>query len=243
MSASGTPGQSQAAAAARAGTARRPPAPAGEDRTGACAGPRPSARTRRGRPLAALLLSAGLLLPLPARAGAPDPLGAARALFELPLALAGDALAAAGLIAASGVALAGDGLSLLDANPATAPLLQGRPHAFVHQLAAALSSFGTGSFESLRGVDVERWPEPAAAYRDAAPGAGRFGTAASGAAALLLAPGDLAGGAALVLLRGVGARGWAERVQRAELERRIRFVGPSPAPDPAAAVPATEPSS
>jgi hypothetical protein len=165
----------------------------------------------------------------PARAEPPRPLAALRALVDIPLCLTADAAAAAGLIGAAGLGLGGDALSALDANPLTQPLLAGRLHAQVQQLAWSLSQLGTGSFEALRGVDVERWPEPAAAYLTAAPGAGRLDTALGGLQALALAPRDALGGVLLAALHSAGASRLAGRVERAQLEARIARVGPSPA--------------
>jgi hypothetical protein len=181
--------------------------------------------------LALAACAGGMLgVALPAQAERPQPIRALRAAVDLPLALLGDAAASTGLLGAAGIALAGDALSALDANRVSEPVLAGRLSAAVHQLAWSLSHLGTGSFEALRGIDIERWPEPAAAYRIAAPGAGRLDTALDGVAALALVPCDIASGMALVALHGAGAEALAARLEAAQRERRDSYVGPAPAP-------------
>jgi len=159
-------------------------------------------------------------------AAGPDPEGAARALFATPFRVAGDAIGAAGLVGASALGLCGDGLSLLDANPLTKPVLFGVVSGSVRRLALGLSQGSTGFLEGLRAEDVQRLPEPDAAYLDNAPGVGRLDTALTGLGSVRLLAEDALGGPALFALRAAGARGAADAVADFARAERIRVLGP-----------------
>ncbi len=173
--------------------------------------------------LALLLLATGT-----ARAGAPDLPGAGRALLAAPFDVAGDVVAGIGLLGASLIAAGGDAVALIDHNRWTTPVLRGFASTTVHAVAFALAWGSTRTLELLRLEDIERLPEPAAAYFDGAPFAGRFDGAASGVSALALGVDDLWSGPALGLLRAVGARGHSDALEQASLENRIRALGPEP---------------
>ena len=145
--------------------------------------------------------------PRVAQAG-PDPAGAALALVSTPF------------------RVAGDGVALFDANRFTKPVLQGIPSSCVRRVALALSQGSTGLMEGLRAEDVERLPQPAAAYLDNAPGAGRFDTLLIGLGSIRLAVEDALGGPALVLLRISGANQTAESVSDWLADERTRVLGP-----------------
>jgi hypothetical protein len=172
---------------------------------------------------AALWLAAGV-----AAAGPdwPDPAGSAQALVLTPFRVAGDVVGAVGLSGACVIGLAGDGVSLVDANPLTRPVLRGVASGAVRRVALGLSQGSTGFMEGLRGEDVERLPEPPAAYLENAPGIGRLDTFLSSLGALRLALDDALGGPTQAVLRLVGARAAAERVERFQREERIRVLGP-----------------
>jgi hypothetical protein len=105
-------------------------------------------------------------------------------------------------------------------------VLRGVPSACVRRVALALSQGSTGFMEGLRAEDVERLPEPRAAYLENAPGVGRLDTLVTGLGSLRLALGDALGGPALVLLRAAGARDVADAVAELQREERIRVLGP-----------------
>ncbi len=117
-------------------------------------------------------------------------------------------------------------MALVDANRFTKPVLQGIPSGCVRRVALALSQGSTGLMEGLRAEDVERLPEPAAAYLDNAPGAGRFDTLLIGLGSLRLVVEDALGGPALVLLHISGANETAESVLRWTANERTRVLGP-----------------
>jgi hypothetical protein len=172
------------------------------------------------------------------RAG-PDPTGAALALVSTPFRVAGDAIGAAGLASAAVVGLAGDAVALVDANPITKPVLQGIPSGCVRRVALALSQGSTGLLEGLRAEDVERLPEPVAAYLDNAPGAGRLDTFLTGLGSLRLVVEDALGGPALVLLRISGANETADGLAGWMADERTRVLGPLARKEGAAAESAT----
>ncbi len=159
-------------------------------------------------------------------AAGPDPEGAVRALVATPFGVAGDAIGAAGLIGASTLGLCGDGISLLDANPVTKPILFGVASGAVRRLALGLSQGSTGLLEGLRAEDIQRLPEPDAAYLENAPGVGRLDTALSGLGALRLLVEDALAGPALFALRVAGARGAADSVADWTRAERVRALGP-----------------
>ncbi len=161
----------------------------------------------------------------PARAG-PDLDGAAGALVSTPFRVAGDLIGAVGLSSASLVGLAGDVVALVDDNAVTHPVLRGIPSGCVRRVALALSQGATGLMEGLRAEDVERLPEPPAAYLENAPTAGRLDTLLTGLGSLRLAVEDAVAGPALVLLRASGAREPAETVAGWQRDERIRVLGP-----------------
>ena len=173
--------------------------------------------------LAAFALALGLALR--ANAG-PDPGGALRALGATPFRVGGDAIAATGLVDAATVGLCGDGLALLDANRLTRPVLFGFVSGMVRRAALGISQGTTGAMEGLRAEDVERFPEPAPAYLENAPGAGRLDTILTGLGSLQLALEDAASGPALALLRAVGAKDAASGVFGWSRDERIRVLGP-----------------
>ena len=160
----------------------------------------------------------------------PDPLGALRTLAEAPPTLVANSFAAGGLVMAAGVALTGDAISLVDANPATRPVLRGVASRAVRRLALAISWTATGALEGLRVLDVERLPEARATYLEAAPGVGRFDTLLDGLGAARLAVGDLLGAPWLATLQLIGSAERAEAFASRRRDARIRFLGPEPAP-------------
>ena len=149
-------------------------------------------------------------------------------MLATPVDVAGDLVAGIGLLGASLIAAGGDAVALVDNNRWTAPLLRGSASTTLHAVAFALAWGSTRTLERMRLEDIERLPEPAAAYFDVAPFAGRFDTAASGVSALALAVDDLWSGPALGLLRAAGARDTSNALEQARLENRIRALGPEP---------------
>lgn len=187
-------------------------------------GPAPSGLAWRSALALALALGGA------SRAGAaPEPLGALVDLGRAPLAVSGDVIGGTGLLGASLVATLGDVIALVDDNR----VLRGVASGGVHLLARGVSWTGTQALELLRGEDVERWPEAAAAYREAAPFAGRLDTAASGVGAFNLALRDALLGPPAALLRGVGLQGAARSLAQSRREAALRTLGPPPAPPPA----------
>ena len=189
---------------------------------------RPVRLSRRVRALAiATGLALGCALAPPADA-APDPVGAVRALVGGTFAAAGDLIGGAGLVMASGLGTAGDLLGLVDHNPVTRHVLFGVASRPAQALALGVSNGTTGLLEGLRGEDIERLPEPATAYLDTAPTAGRVDTLLTGLGALALAPGDLLAAPALFVLRAVGAAQPAARIERQRADARSAALGPLP---------------
>lgn len=167
-----------------------------------------------------------LLLVAGRAAAGPDPEGAVRALVATPFDVTGDAFGALGLVGASTLGLCGDGLSFLDANPVTKPILFGVMSGAIRRVALGLSQGSTGFLEGLRAEDVQRLPEPDAAYLENAPGVGRLDTALTGLGSLRLLVEDALAGPSLFALRAVGARGAADAVADFTRGERIRVLGP-----------------
>lgn len=172
-----------------------------------------------------------VLLCTPGRsAAAPDLLGAGEALLATPFQVTGTLLGGVSLIGAALIGTAGDTVSLLDRNRVTEPVLGGIASGSIHTIAWGLQWGGTRSMELLRREDIERLPEPLAAYWDTARYAGRFDSAASGFRALGLAVNDLVAGPSLAVLRASGARGTSERLASWRRDTRIVALGPDPLP-------------
>lgn len=181
--------------------------------------------TRGGRQIA---IAAGLLLGVavgsPALA-APDFDGAADALVSTPLDPAGDLLGAAGLLAAGGFGLAGDALALVDRNAYGELVLRGVLSTSLRRTALALSHMSTGALEGLRAEDLERFPEPAASYRDGGGPGERLDTAAAGLGAAGLALLDAAINPLLCFTRGVGLEGPAGALATYQTDARSAWLG------------------
>jgi hypothetical protein len=168
----------------------------------------------------------GLLLSAARADAAPEPLAALGDLARAPLAVSGDWLGGTGLLTASALATLGDALALLDDNR----VLRGFASRSVRLVARGVSWGGTQGLELLRGEDIERWPEAAATYRDAAPFAGRLDTAASGFGALQLGVRDALLAPPGALLRAVGAQRAAQSLAQSRRDAALRSLGPGPAP-------------
>jgi len=169
-----------------------------------------------------------LASPTHARAAWPDPVGAIQAAIDLPLRAVGSAVGGVGLVAAGGIALVGDGVRLVDGNRWTEPWTRGIVSDLVYRGARAFSMTSTGVLEALRREDIERLPEALATYDSAAPFVGRLDTALTGGSAMALAVGDLVCAAPLAILRLVGARETAERLEQSREDARVAALGPSP---------------
>jgi hypothetical protein len=156
---------------------------------------------------------------------APEPVAALGDLARAPLAVSGDVIGGVGLLSAAALATVGDVVSLLDDNR----VLRGFASRGVKVVARAVSWGGTQTLELLRWEDVERWPEAAATYRDAAPFAGRLDTAASGVGALNVAVRDALLAPPGALLRAVGAQGAAQSLASSRRDAALRLLGPPPA--------------
>lgn len=161
-----------------------------------------------------------------ARAGAPEPLAAVRALVRTPFTTTGDLVGGTGLITASLIATLGDTLRLADDNRVSRGVASGT----VRRAALVVSAASTTALEWLRWEDIERLPEAREAYVTAAPFVGRLDTALSGTSAIGLAVRDLASGPPLSLLHLVGANEAAVRLRQWQRERRIAALGPEPLP-------------
>jgi len=176
------------------------------------------------------LLAVTLTAAQPAAAGAPDVKGAAIALVRTPLRVAGDLGGGLTQLAATGVALLGDVVSLVDANRVTKPLLHAGASRTVQATAFAVAWTGSQTLQLLRWEDVERLPEPPAAFIDSARTAGRLDSTLAGLATLTLGLRDALLGTSEVLLRTSGANDAADRVAQHLYEARVRTLGPDPLP-------------
>jgi hypothetical protein len=181
----------------------------------------------RGAAICVALFAA--LWPAASRAG-PDPAGAGTALADSTLAAAGDLVGAAGLTGGAVVGAVGDLVQLVDGNRVSRPVLQGLASRGVHTVAFGISWSGTSLLEILRRGDIERLPEPYAAYVEAEYGAGRLTTFLDGLGALWLGVGDLLSGPARFGLRLVGAEGTATALETSRREAAVRWLGPPPLP-------------
>ncbi|MFQ5515022.1 MAG: hypothetical protein ACE5FG_11365 [Myxococcota bacterium] len=181
--------------------------------------------------LGLVLAGAGVLRPRPVWAAEPArdsaaEEGALEALVGGTLAAAGDLAGAAGLASAALCAGVGDLVSLLDARAPLGPLLRGVGSQTLHRLAFGLSRAGTGVLEALRAEDIERLPEPRAAYLLADPGLGRLDTALDGLASLRLGVGDLMAAPVLAGLRTLRAERADRWLTRERSEARLQALGP-----------------
>jgi hypothetical protein len=167
-----------------------------------------------------VLCACASLWPAAARAG-PDPAGAVRALVATPFRVAGDAVGAGSLLGASLLGTFGDAVSLAD-DPYGLALLSGP----VKRLALGVSQGGTGFLEGLRAEDIERLPEPRAAYLGNAPFLGRLDTAWTGLGVIRLSLEDTLTGPALFALRLAGASGAADSVSAFVRNEQLAVLGP-----------------
>ena len=181
------------------------------------------------RGLAAGLALSLALSPVAAQAG-PDPIGAGAALGDSLLDGLGNVVGAAGLLGGALVGGAGDVVQVVDGNRLSRPVLRGGVSGGVHRIAFGISWSGTRSLEVLRREEVERLPEPAAAYLEAAWGAGRGTTLLDGLGALWLAGGDLLAGPARFGLRLAGAEQTATALETSRRKAAVRWLGPPPLP-------------
>ena len=166
----------------------------------------------------------------PAAAEVPDAKGAAIALVRTPLRVAGDLTGGLTQLGATGVALLGDAVSLVDANRVTKPLLRGGLSRTIGAAAFAVAWTGSQTLQLLRFEDVERLPEPPAAFIGSARSAGRLDSTLGGLATLTLGLRDALLGTSEVLLRASGASDAADRVAHHLYEARVRTLGPDPLP-------------
>ncbi len=182
--------------------------------------------SRPPHPIRWSAVALGVALCASRASAAPEPVAALGDLARTPLAVSGDVIGGVGLLGAAALATVGDVVSLLDDNR----LLGGYGSRGVKLVARGVSWSGTQALELLRWEDVERWPEAAATYRDAAPFAGRLDTAASGIGALNVAERDLLLGPPGALLRAVGAQGPAQSFASSRRDAALRLLGPPPGP-------------
>lgn len=163
-------------------------------------------------------------------AAAPDPIAAGAAWIDSLLDGTGAALGGVGLLAASALGGLGDGVEALDRNRWTAPWVHGVASGAIQRVAFGVSYAGSALLEGLRREDIERLPEPRAAYLSAAYAAGRGWTALDGLAALWVGVGDWTAGPARAALHLAGARGAALSLERVRREAALRWLGPQPIP-------------
>ena len=115
--------------------------------------------------------------------------------MSTPFRVAGDAIGAVGLVGGRGRRPGGRRRGAGRREPASrSPSCRASRAACVRRVALALSQGSTGLMEGLRAEDVERLPEPAAAYLDNAPGVGRFDTLLIGLGSIRLVVEDALGG-------------------------------------------------
>ena len=171
-----------------------------------------------------------VLVAAPTRA-APDAPGAAIALVRTPLRVVGDLTGGVTQLAATGVALVGDGISLIDDNRVSRPLTHGALSKTVQAAGFAVAWTGSQLLQLLRLEDIERLPEPPAAFIGTAPGAGRLDATLGGLAVLALGLRDGLLGTSEGLLRASGANDAADAVAFNLEQARVRTLGPDPLPD------------
>ena len=174
----------------------------------------------------AAVFSAGLAAPSAVAGPDPDPEGAVRALWSIPLDSAGDAVGAVGLIGASVVGAVGDLVALVDHNEFSHPFLRGIASTGIRRTALGISRLGTGTLEGLHNVQFSHFPEPEATYLRPDGGSGHLGTFGHGLGAIGLTIVDAFANTGLFFTHASGATDASDALIRGKSDVRVAWVGP-----------------
>ena len=157
----------------------------------------------------------------------PDPEGAVRALWSIPLDSAADAVAAGGLISAAIVGVAGDLVALVDHNEFTHPFLRGIASTGIRRSALGISRFATGTLEGFHNAEFSSFPESEETYLRPDGGSGHLRTFGHGVGAIGLTFVDAFSNTGLLITQTVGATDANDALIRAKTAVRTAWVGPA----------------
>ena len=157
----------------------------------------------------------------------PDPEGAVRALWSIPLDSAADAVGAAGLISASVIGAGGDLVALVDHNEFTHPFLRGIASTGIRRSALGISRFATGTLEGFHNTEFSSFPESEETYLRPDGGSGHLRTFGHGLGAVGLTFVDAFSNIGLFVTAAVGANEANDALIRAKTDVRTAWVGPA----------------
>ncbi len=157
---------------------------------------------------------------VPAAGAEPDPAGALRSLWSIPLDAAGDAIGAGGLIGAVVIAIDADVVALVDDNRLTQPFLRGFASTPLRRTAGALSQSATATVTGLRTRGASRSPDCRPTNLRLKHGESHLRTIGRAFGAIGLIAVDSLVNTGLFVTHAIGANGPAEQLARAQTELR-----------------------
>ena len=167
-----------------------------------------------------IVVGAVALATAPAAGAGPDPEGALRSLWSIPLDAAGDAIGAGGLIGAVVIAIDADVVALVDDNRLTQPFLRGFASTPLRRTAGALSQSATATVTGLRTRGASRSPDCRPTNLRLKHGESHLRTIGRAFGAIGLIAVDSLVNTGLFVTHAIGANGPAEQLARAQTELR-----------------------
>ncbi len=174
-----------------------------------------------------IVVGAVALTTAPAVGAEPNPTGALRSLWSIPVDAAGDAIGAGGLIGAVVIAIDADVIALVDDNGLTQPSLRGFASTPLRRTAGALSRSATAAVTGLHTRDTSRPPESKPTDLRLKHGESHLRTVGRGFGAIGLIAVESLANAGLFVTHAIGANRPAEQLARAQTDVRIAWVGPA----------------
>ena len=174
-----------------------------------------------------IVVGAVALATAPAVGAEPDPAGALRSLWSIPVDAAGDAIGAGGLIGAVVIAIDADVIALVDDNGLTQPFLRGFASTPLRRTAGALSQSATAAVTGLHTRDTSRPPESKPTDLRLKHRESHLRTVGRGFGAIGLIAVDSLANAGLFMTHAIGANRPAEQLARAQTDVRTAWVGPA----------------
>ncbi len=172
-----------------------------------------------------IVVAAVALATAPAVGAEPDPAGALRSLWSIPVDAAGDAIGAGGLIGAVVIAIDADVIALVDDNGLTQPFLRGFASTPLRRMAGALSQSATTAVTGLHTRDTP--PESKPTDLRLKHGESHLRTVGRGFGAIGLIAVESLANAGLFVTHAIGANRSAEQLARAQTDVRTAWVGPA----------------
>ncbi len=173
-----------------------------------------------------IIVGAVALATAPAAGAEPDPGGALRSLWSIPLDAAGDAIGAGGLIGAVVIAIDADVVALVDDNGLAQPFLRGFASTPLRHTARALSESATAAVTGLRTRDASRRSESKPTDPRPEHGESHLRTVGRAFGSMGLIAVDSLANAGQFATYAVGASRPAELLARAQAKLRKAWVRP-----------------